>query len=127
MALQEITDKKKKAADDEEKRIKARSELEKKEAAKRIAEIEKRKAKLEQLANTSIADALEQAGVKKEADKQWEKDQKKAEKLIEKRGRKWGPQGRKQKAKKKKEAAFLEAVKQKQEAIGQLEKRQQGG
>ncbi|MCK9326654.1 MAG: hypothetical protein M0P69_14280 [Bacteroidales bacterium] len=121
MALQEIEDKKKKAADDEDKRIKARSELEKKEAAKRIAEIEKRKAKLEQLANTSIADALEQAGVKKEADKQWEKDQKKAEKLIEKRGRKWGPQAASKKQKEK-EAAFLGAVKQKQEAIGQLEK-----
>ena len=109
MALQEITDKKEK-----KRRMTKRSalrldrNLKRKESAKRIAEIEKRKAKLEQLANTSIADALEQAGVKK-ADKQWEKDQKKAEKLIEKRGRKWGPQAANKKAKKKKEAAFLEA------------------
>ena len=60
--------------------------------------------------------------LKKKQTSNGKKTKRKPKKLIEKRGRKWGPQGRKQKAKKKKEAAFLEAVKQKQEAIGQLEK-----
>jgi len=98
--------------------IKKIAALEKKEAQNRLNEINKRIAAAKAISTKPVTGIMGEAKASKDADDQWAKDEEKADKIKEKRARKWGPKAVGQNA--KREKAFLDAVNKKREKLDEL-------